>query len=162
MSHVDATVQHPTRELNGAEALMGFLAWVTTRAQPVTFGAHYDAGVACRLFGQFADVNPCGHLGPDWPDCLTPMPDEGTALAVAAADGFEAELMRLLNYHSLEGESDTPDFILATYLAQCLEVFNTTMARREEWYGRPLPRDKMPSVIGVGVEESFVQDVPHG
>lgn len=37
---------------------------------------------------------------------------------------FEKALTDLINTHSLEGESDTPDFILAEYLTGCLKAFN--------------------------------------
>lgn len=33
---------------------------------------------------------------------------------------FEKELQTLINRHSKENESDTPDFILANYLKDCL------------------------------------------
>lgn len=48
---------------------------------------------------------------------------------------FETELQTLINRHSKEGESDTPDFILAAYLQACLAAFNTHVKRRDEWYG---------------------------
>ena len=37
---------------------------------------------------------------------------------------FEKDLSDLINAHSLENASDTPDFILAEYLVACLEAFN--------------------------------------
>jgi hypothetical protein len=49
---------------------------------------------------------------------------------------FEQELSNLINYHSLENGSDTPDFMLAEYLTGCLEVYNKTLKAREKWYGR--------------------------
>lgn len=49
---------------------------------------------------------------------------------------FRDELENIINSYSKENGSDTPDFILADYLAECLEVFDRTMARREKWYGR--------------------------
>lgn len=49
---------------------------------------------------------------------------------------FETELQRLINKFSLENDSDTPDFILAQYLTECLITFNSMVLRREEWYGR--------------------------
>lgn len=48
---------------------------------------------------------------------------------------FEKELERLINKHSAEGHSNTPDFILATYLADCLEAYGKATKRRDEWYG---------------------------
>lgn len=38
---------------------------------------------------------------------------------------LERELSALLNKHSAENESNTPDFILARYLMTCLNAFNT-------------------------------------
>lgn len=49
---------------------------------------------------------------------------------------FEKELEKLINKHSLESDSDTPDFILAKYLKSCLLAFNGATRRREKWYGR--------------------------
>lgn len=51
-------------------------------------------------------------------------------------DSFELDLSHLINRYSLEAGSDTPDFILAQYLNGCLENFNHTVARREDYYGR--------------------------
>lgn len=51
---------------------------------------------------------------------------------------FRTELAQLINAHSLEGGSNTPDFVLAEYLAECLHVFDKTIAAREKWYGREL------------------------
>ena len=49
---------------------------------------------------------------------------------------FEHELEKLINLYCLENDSDTPDFILASYLRSCLEIFGTVMRQRERWYGR--------------------------
>lgn len=49
---------------------------------------------------------------------------------------FLLELTGLINRHSLENDSDTPDYILASYLLGCLEVFERTTEAREAWYGR--------------------------
>lgn len=51
-------------------------------------------------------------------------------------DTFGKELEHLLNRHSMENASDTPDFVLAEYLAGCLKVFNKAVQARELWYGR--------------------------
>lgn len=51
---------------------------------------------------------------------------------------FEKELKALINQMSLENGSDTPDWILAEYLADCLEAFNRALHCRENYYGRPL------------------------
>ena len=48
---------------------------------------------------------------------------------------FEEELQGLINKASMENGSDTPDFILATYLWDCLRAFELATRRRENWYG---------------------------
>jgi hypothetical protein len=50
--------------------------------------------------------------------------------------GFKPELESLLNRYSMEGGSDTPDFILAQYLWDCLAAWNRAVNERTEWYGR--------------------------
>jgi hypothetical protein len=52
-------------------------------------------------------------------------------------DTFEYKLEKLLNAHSKENGSDTPDFILANYLIKCLEAFNEATTTRSEWYKEP-------------------------
>ena len=46
---------------------------------------------------------------------------------------FQAELAAVINKYSREGRSNTPDFILAGYLVNCLEAYEAAMERREEW-----------------------------
>jgi hypothetical protein len=46
------------------------------------------------------------------------------------------ELTYLLNKHSEENQSDTPDYILAHYLLDCLEAYNKAVTLRELWHGR--------------------------
>lgn len=46
------------------------------------------------------------------------------------------EIEQAINKNSLENESDTPDFILAEYLTDCLHAFDKAVNRREKWYGR--------------------------
>jgi len=57
---------------------------------------------------------------------------------------FAEELEGLLNAHSQENASNTPDFILASYLLACLAAWNAAVLRRELWYGR----ESKPGVIG--------------
>lgn len=59
-----------------------------------------------------------------------------------APRNFQEHLEHIINYYSQENGSDTPDFILAQYLNECLGVWNKNMQRREEWYGRPIHRPK--------------------
>ena len=48
---------------------------------------------------------------------------------------FDQELQSLINRHSKESASDTPDFILAMYISAALDAFNAAVKRRDEWYG---------------------------
>lgn len=49
---------------------------------------------------------------------------------------FEDELRTLINQCSVENESNTPDFILAEFIRDCLNCFNRAIEKREKWYGR--------------------------
>lgn len=53
---------------------------------------------------------------------------------------FRRDLAAVLNRHSRENGSNTPDFILADYLLGCLEGFDRCASAREKWYGiRSIP-----------------------
>lgn len=58
------------------------------------------------------------------------------------------ELAAVLNRHSAENGSDTPDFILATYLLDCLKVWNEAVRERDRWYGHTTLRQRL------GIDES--------
>jgi len=51
-------------------------------------------------------------------------------------DAFLTDLEALINRHSLENESDTPDFLLAAYLQRCLTLFGDVVRMRDTWYGQ--------------------------
>ena len=51
---------------------------------------------------------------------------------------LKKEIERLINHYSRENNSNTPDFILAEYLNDCLEAFEKASKARENWYGVPL------------------------
>jgi hypothetical protein len=48
---------------------------------------------------------------------------------------FYQELTSLINRHSKENGSNTPDFILARYLQDCLAAFDNASLARSNWYG---------------------------
>lgn len=52
------------------------------------------------------------------------------------AEALKKELEILLNKHSAENNSGTPDFILANYLLNCLVAYDVAVEAREKWYGR--------------------------
>lgn len=44
------------------------------------------------------------------------------------------DIATAINRHSAENGSDTPDFILAKYLTDCLHAFDRAVVFRENWY----------------------------
>ena len=49
---------------------------------------------------------------------------------------FRKALEHTINCHSMENGSNTPDFVLAQYLMDCLSAFDKASQHREAWYGR--------------------------
>lgn len=47
---------------------------------------------------------------------------------------FEKELEGLINKHSMENESDTPDYILARYMFTCLSAYQNAVKARDKWF----------------------------
>lgn len=45
------------------------------------------------------------------------------------------ELQAVINMHSEENKSDTPDFLLASYLSECLKTWAKIVRARDKWYG---------------------------
>lgn len=52
---------------------------------------------------------------------------------MSAARDFEKELESLINKYKMENGSDTPDFVLAEYLAKCLAAFDYATKMRDGW-----------------------------
>lgn len=49
---------------------------------------------------------------------------------------FEKDLSDVLNRHSQENMSNTPDNILAVFLSRCLCAWNEAVLHRERWHDR--------------------------
>lgn len=47
---------------------------------------------------------------------------------------FEKELTKLINNFSIENTCNTPDFILAKYLTNCIRTFAISTTYRDNWY----------------------------
>jgi hypothetical protein len=60
---------------------------------------------------------------------------------------FLKRLTELINEFSLENGSDTPDFILASYLTECLRNYESVIGMREIWYGRNKPNSDKPVTL---------------
>lgn len=54
------------------------------------------------------------------------------------SESLRKDIERAINCHSAENGSNTPDFILAEYLTDCLAAFDKTSRAREKWYGKSL------------------------
>lgn len=50
---------------------------------------------------------------------------------------LRSDLKSVLNRHSAENGSDTPDHVLADYLLACLDAFDAATEARRKWYGDP-------------------------
>lgn len=48
---------------------------------------------------------------------------------------LRSDLRSVLNRHSAENGSDTPDGVLAGYLLDCLAAFDRATLARSSWYG---------------------------
>ena len=66
------------------------------------------------------------------------IPPDGTP---DTTQSFHAELTTLLNKHNMENNSNTPDFLLASYLCSCLAIWDEHTVRRLKWYEQPSPGD---------------------
>jgi len=51
---------------------------------------------------------------------------------------FKKDLTAVINKHSIENMSNTPDWILAEVAARALLMFAWGSNSREDWYGRSL------------------------
>lgn len=56
-------------------------------------------------------------------------------LATALRKQLVSDLARVINHHSLENGSDTPDFLLAEYLVDCLEAYERVTGKTRRWCG---------------------------
>ncbi|MFA7278931.1 MAG: hypothetical protein WC100_02445 [Sterolibacterium sp.] len=57
---------------------------------------------------------------------------------------FRKALEHTINCHSMENGSNTPDFILARYLSDCLRAFDKATQLREAWHGQPSDSSDAP------------------
>ncbi len=59
----------------------------------------------------------------DFPSSLPPEPET-----------FEEKLSSLINKHSMENTSNTPDYLLAKYLIMCFDAYSLTVKQRDTWF----------------------------
>ena len=106
--------------------------------QQQSYSKAASAVVAERTSLSRRDETHTRHNNPMSKDTETTPDRERSAEVACSADApdFITELRELLNRRSMENDSDTPDFILASYLTDCLRAWNHATKRREGWYGR--------------------------
>jgi hypothetical protein len=51
---------------------------------------------------------------------------------------FQKDLEDIINRNCVENGSNTPDFMLAEYMVNCLKAYTKTSRAREKWYGKSL------------------------
>lgn len=66
-------------------------------------------------------------------------------------EAFRRELACVLNRYSKENASDTPDFILADYMIQCLQAWNNASRLRDKWWSFKPWNDLQISSSGAAV-----------
>lgn len=57
---------------------------------------------------------------------------------------LQEKLASLLNSESREQDSNTPDFLLAEFMMNCLDAFELASNKREVWYGVELGKHPLP------------------
>ena len=55
---------------------------------------------------------------------------------------FQKDLENLINHHNIDGESNTPDYVLASYLMTCLDNYHAVISSRDGFYDFH-PEDQM-------------------
>ena len=53
---------------------------------------------------------------------------------------FIRDLSAVINKYGKENDSNSPDFILAEYIEECLNSYARAVRKREVWYGREFDR----------------------
>ena len=67
------------RTLNPSEAVLGFVAWLTTRDEVTKMSARHDSGVIADLVKEFCSVQGLEDISAAWPDNLKPMEESERA-----------------------------------------------------------------------------------
>lgn len=70
----------PNANLNPTEAIYGFCAWLTTRAEITTMSHAHDCAVISELVGKFAKENDLPNFSTAWPDNLKIPNEESTKM----------------------------------------------------------------------------------
>jgi len=126
-----------TKELNG-EYQGGWETDIKNGEELINYLKHKENKDMCENENiKTAETIKAANLNNSKPEDVIPTPMQEPPFAIYPKSSFVAELKDLINKHSMDGGSNTPDFILAEYLKQCLKTFDMCIQRREEWrYGK--------------------------
>jgi len=93
-----------------------------------------------------ADISSNDYKFIDWceKEGIVPKPERMTC-----APALKRQLADAVNRYCVENDSNTPDFILAEFIVDCLDAFSRASRSRENWFGKAL-RIGDPSVVDVG------------
>lgn len=71
---------------------------------------------------------------------------------------FRERLAALINEYSLENGSNTPDFIIADYLIECLRTYNKTVKARDRFFSfKPFKNSMiLEPRLEIAIDGSFV------
>jgi hypothetical protein len=75
-------------------------------------------------------------------------------------DQCQREIETILNRYCKENDSNTPDFILATYLMDCLNAFNNAVSLREKWYNSKLEDEIVEENDGAFINSNLFEKEP--
>jgi hypothetical protein len=116
---------NPFQSCETVADVLGHLAWVASASWEKTesAGAYDSARVRTAVTRAGVRIQ---ELAAVVEEHDRPRPRTGT---------LSAQIARVLNSHSRENASNTPDYLLAEYLLRCLEAGEILVARREKWYG---------------------------
>ncbi len=120
-------------KLTAAEAIHGFVGWLTIQPDVVKMGAGEDCSPVCEAIKVFCKVNHLDDPREGWANNLI-HPDGECSGPSCRTASLDKDIECLINKHSREQDSNTPDFILAEYLMACLGAFEVASNRREGWY----------------------------
>ena len=71
-------------------------------------------------------------------------------------DDLRKNIETAINSVSAENGSDTPDFILAEYLMDCLRAYDSAVQKREKWYGRPIANRSDPQAVKAEPDDTMM------
>lgn len=71
------------------------------------------------------------------------------------------DIEHAINCNSAENGSNTPDYILAEFLTDCLAAYDKALVERERWYGRPIERNAEPVTVVTHAEVEALREQLH-